>query len=85
VNNSAMRILLKQAPSAIETLADVFNLTKGEMQVLLQSGVGQGIFFAGSRHVAIDIISFPTEHQIITTNPEEVLKRQRQKQASVNN
>ncbi len=82
VNNSAMKILLKQAPSAIETLADVFNLTKGEMQVLLQSGVGQGIFFAGSRHVAIDIISFPTEHQIITTNPEEVLKRQRQQQNS---
>lgn len=74
VSNSAMKILLKQSPSSIDIVADIFNLTKGETQVLLQSGVGQGIFFAGSRHVAIDIIAFPTEHKIITTNPEELMK-----------
>ncbi len=75
VSNSAMKILLKQSPASIDLVSDVFNLTKGETQVLLQSGVGQGIFFAGTRHVAIDIISFPTEHKIITTNPEDLIKK----------
>lgn len=71
VTNSAMKILLKQSTAAIENIKEVFNLTEGEAQVLLQSGIGQGIFFAGPRHVAIEIIAFPTEHKIITTNPKE--------------
>lgn len=74
VSNSAMKMLLKQSPASIDAIADIFSLTKGETQVLLQSSVGQGIFFAGSRHVAIDIIAFPTEHKIITTNPEDMMK-----------
>ena len=72
VTNSAMKILLKQDSAAIENIKEVFNLTEGEAQVLLQSSVGQGIFFAGPRHVAIEIIAFPTEHKIITTNPKEL-------------
>lgn len=71
VTNSAMKILLKQSTAAIENIKEIFNLTEGEAQVLLQSNVGQGIFFAGPRHVAIEIIAFPTEHKIITTNPKE--------------
>jgi conjugal transfer ATP-binding protein TraC len=71
VTNSAMKILLKQSTAAIENIKEIFNLTEGEAQVLLQSSVGQGIFFAGPRHVAIEIIAFPTEHKIITTNPKE--------------
>ena len=66
-----MKILLKQSTAAIENIKEVFNLTEGEAQVLLQSSIGQGIFFAGPRHVAIEIIAFPTEHKIITTNPKE--------------
>jgi conjugal transfer ATP-binding protein TraC len=76
VTNAAMKILLKQSSAAIDTIADTFALTTGEKQVLLQSEVGQGIFFAGPRHVAIDIIAFPREHTIITTNPKEVLQNQ---------
>jgi conjugal transfer ATP-binding protein TraC len=76
VTNAAMKILLKQSSAAIDTIADTFALTSGEKQVLLQSEVGQGIFFAGPRHVAIDIIAFPREHMIITTNPKELLKQQ---------
>lgn len=76
VTNAAMKILLKQSSAAIDTIANTFALTSGEKQVLLQSEVGQGIFFAGPRHVAIDIIAFPREHMIITTNPKELLKQQ---------
>jgi conjugal transfer ATP-binding protein TraC len=76
VTNAAMKILLKQSPTSIDLVAQTFNLTTGEKQVLLDSEVGQGIFFAGTRHVAISIIAFPTEHKIITTNPKDILKMQ---------
>jgi len=76
VTNAAMKILLKQSTAAIDLIAETFALTSGEKQVLLQSEVGQGIFFAGPRHVAIEIIAFPTEHRIITTNPKDILRMQ---------
>jgi hypothetical protein len=73
VTNSSMQLLLKQSPSAIEPLAKVFNLTEGEKYMLLNSGVGQGLFFAGLKHVAIQIIASFSEDKIVTTNPEELL------------
>ncbi|MBL4693748.1 DUF87 domain-containing protein [Candidatus Gracilibacteria bacterium] len=76
VTNSSMQILLKQAPSSVEVLAKTFNLTEGEKYVLLNSGVGQGLFFAGAKHVAIQIIASYTEDKIVTTNPEELLAAQ---------
>jgi conjugal transfer ATP-binding protein TraC len=74
ITNSSMQLLLKQAPSAVDTLADIFNLTEGEKYVLLNSGVGQGLFFAGLKHVAIQVIASYTENKIVTTDPEEILK-----------
>lgn len=73
VSNSSMQLLLKQSPSAIEPLAKVFNLTEGEKYMLLNSGVGQGLFFAGLKHVALQIIASFSEDKIVTTNPEELL------------
>lgn len=73
ITNSSMQLLLKQAPSAIEPLGRVFNLTEGEKYMLLNSGVGQGLFFAGLKHVAIQIIASFSEDKIVTTNPEELL------------
>lgn len=74
ITNSSMQILLKQAPSAVDTLAKIFNLTQGEKYVLLNSGVGQGLFFAGMKHVAIQVIASYTEDKIVTTDPEAILK-----------
>ncbi len=74
ITNSSMQLLLKQAPSAVDMLGKIFNLTEGEKYVLLNSGVGQGLFFAGLKHVAVQIIASYTEDKIITTNPEELLK-----------
>lgn len=76
ITNSSMQLLLKQAPSAIEPLAQVFNLTEGEKYMLLNSGIGQGLFFAGLKHVAIQIIASYSEDKIITTNPEQLLSKQ---------
>ena len=83
ITNSSMQLLLKQAPSAIEMLGKIFNLTEGEKYVLLNSGVGQGLFFAGLKHVAIQIIASYTEDKIVTTNPQAVLQAQEEAAASL--
>ncbi len=74
VANASMQLLLKQSPSAIDVLADVFKLTGEERKRLTQFPVGQGLFFAGQSHVHIQIIASPTETDLITTNPQEVQK-----------
>lgn len=72
VSNSSMQVLLKQAPNSLERLQQVFNLTDGERQFLLSAGVGEGIFFAGRNHVAIQILASENEYNIINTNPTEL-------------
>src|SRR5690606_23711734 len=59
---------------AVDKLAEVFKLTEGEKLILREAKVGQGIFFAGGNHVAIEVIASYEEEQLITTNPEELLK-----------
>ena len=73
ITNSSMQLLWKQSPTSIDMLAKAFNLTEGEKTFLLEVGVGEGLFFAGLKHVAIKIIASYTEDQIITTNPEQIL------------
>lgn len=73
VTNSSIQLLLKQSPTAMDLLQKTFNLTDEEKYLLLESGVGEGIFFAGLKHVAIKIISSYTEEQIITSDPSQVL------------
>ncbi|MBN1168696.1 DUF87 domain-containing protein, partial [Candidatus Woesebacteria bacterium] len=59
VTNSALRVLLKQSPAAIDRISDVFYLSQGERQLLLGANIGEGIFFAGSNHVPINIVASP--------------------------
>jgi hypothetical protein len=66
-------LLLKQAPATIDIVVKAFNLTEAEKFLLLSAEVGGGLFFAGKRHVAIQIIPSYFENQIITTNPQELL------------
>jgi conjugal transfer ATP-binding protein TraC len=80
ITNSSMQLLLKQSPSAADVLEKIFHLTKGEKYLLLNSEVGQGIFFAGLDHVAIQILASYTEEKIITTDPEAILEM-REKEA----
>lgn len=79
ISNSSIQILLKQSPTVVDRLQEVFNLTNEEKYLLLESGVGEGIFFAGLKHVAIKIISSYTEEQIITTDPSQILAMKKAK------
>jgi len=74
ITNSSIQILLKQSSATIDLLQHTFNLTDQEKFLLLETPVGEGIFFAGQKHVAIRIVASYTEDQIITTSPEEVAK-----------
>lgn len=74
ITNSSIQMLLKQAPASIDSVKTAFGLTEGEKQFLLEANVGEGLFFAGLRHVAIKIIPSYTEDQIITTDPEQLLE-----------
>jgi len=78
VANASMQILLKQSPTAVEMLSQVFRLTSEESKRLSQFPVGQGLFFAGQSHVHIQIAASPTETGLITTNPEEVRQIEQQ-------
>jgi len=73
ITNSSIQLLLKQSPTSIDLLQKTFNLTDEEKYLLLESDVGEGIFFAGLKHVAIKIIASYTEDQIITSDPSQVL------------
>jgi conjugal transfer ATP-binding protein TraC len=75
VTNSALRVLLKQSPTAIDRVGEVFYLSQGEKQLLLSASVGEGIFFAGPHHAPIRVVASPEEHQLITSNPIELTNR----------
>ncbi|MEK7192013.1 MAG: ATP-binding protein [Patescibacteria group bacterium] len=76
ITNSSLQILLKQSPAMIDSVAKTFNLTEAEKGLLLEAGVGQGLFFAGLNHVAIQIIASYGEDKVITTKPEQILEQQ---------
>jgi conjugal transfer ATP-binding protein TraC len=80
ITNSSIQLLLKQSPTTIDNLQKTFNLTDEEKFLLLESDVGEGIFFAGLKHVAIKIIASYTEDQIITSDPSQVLALQKARQ-----
>jgi conjugal transfer ATP-binding protein TraC len=80
ITNSSIQILLKQSPSVIDQVQKTFNLSDEEKYLLLESGVGEGIFFAGLKHVAIKVIASYTEDQIITSDPSQVLQIKKAKE-----
>lgn len=80
VTNSSLNLLMKQDPSAIDNIKETFMLTEGEKYLLLESDVGEGIFFAGRKHAAIKVVASYTEDQLVTTNPEQLMEIEEQKE-----
>ena len=74
LTNSSLQLLMKQSPTSIDLVQRTFNLTDEEKMLLLESNVGEGIFFAGLKHVAIKVIASYTEDQIITSDPSQILQ-----------
>ncbi|MBI5135061.1 ATP-binding protein [Candidatus Uhrbacteria bacterium] len=80
LNNSALQMLLRQAPAAIDLVQKTFLLTEGEKYLLLEGNVGEGIFFAGDKHAAIKVVASYTEDQIITSDPRQLLEIEQAKE-----
>lgn len=85
VTNSSMQLLLKQSPAAINVIKETFFLTEEEKFLLLESNIGEGIFFAGNKHAAIKIVSSYSEDQIITSDPAQILEIERAKKELAEN
>ena len=80
ITNSSLQLLLKQSPATIDLVQKAFNLTNAEKSLLLETELGEGIFFAGQKHVAVKVVASPREHDIVTTSPQEILKRKAMEQ-----
>lgn len=74
VTNSSLQLLMKQSTAAIDLVQKTFMLTEGEKYLLLECAVGEGIFFAGTKHAAIKVIASYTEDQLITSDPRQLLE-----------
>ena len=79
ISNSSLQMLMKQSPSSLDKLQEVFNLSDGEKNFLLTCDKGQGLFFAGANHVGIQVISSQAEHEIITSDPRDLEKLRERK------
>ena len=80
ITNSSLQLLLRQSPASIEMIGETFYLTDHEKFLLLESSVGEGIFFAGTKHAAIKIIASYSEDQIITSDPKQLIEIEAAKQ-----
>ncbi len=80
LTNSSIQVLLKQGTAEVDMIAETFYLSEGEKALLLSADVGEGLFFAGQNHVAMKVFAAPFEHELITSNPMELLKRQQEKE-----
>jgi type IV secretory pathway VirB4 component len=73
VTNSSLQLLLKQSPATIDIMAKTFALTEAEKNLLLEAAVGQGLFFAGLKHVAMQVVASYFEDKVVTTKPQQLL------------
>ena len=77
ITNSSLQLLLRQSPAAIDITVKAFNLTDVEKNYILEADVGQGLFIAGIKRAAIQIVPSAFEDRLITTNPEEILEQRK--------
>lgn len=84
VTNSSLQLLLKQSPAGIDLVQKTFTLTEGEKYLLLECGLGEGIFFAGRKHAAIKVVASYTEDQLITSDPRQLLEIEEAKKEFAN-
>ena len=69
VSNSATQVLLRQAPQAIDAVAEAFDLTDGERAFLLSAGRGDALLACGTARVAFHSLASDIEADHIQTGP----------------
>ncbi|MBU0460267.1 MAG: hypothetical protein KJ771_05660, partial [Nanoarchaeota archaeon] len=79
LNNSEYTLLLRQKPSIIDQVEKTFHLSEQERERLLTATTGEGIIIISNEHSEIKIIASQKEHEVITTNADEKLAKEREK------
>jgi len=79
VTNSSLQFLMKQSTADIDSVQKTFTLTEQEKYLLIEAAVGEGLFFAGRKHVYLQVVASETEKRIVTTNPQEVEQNREEK------
>jgi type IV secretory pathway VirB4 component len=73
VSNAATAVLLRQAPQAIDQIADAFHLSRGEREALLTARRGEALLLAEPRDKALlTSVASDQERSLITTDPAEL-------------
>jgi hypothetical protein len=65
ITNSALQVLMKQAPQAIPRLADLFRLTPAEQSWLLNARPGEGLLLAAGKRVPFAVVASEAEARLI--------------------
>ena len=83
--NSAYTVLMKQKPAVIDSICKTFHLSEGERRHLLTSNIGEGLLMMEDDHSELKVIASPAEHELITTNPDElkIIKKKKEPQKKV--
>jgi len=75
--NTSYTLLLRQKPAMIKSVQNVFHLSEAEKVLLLTARPGEGLLLMENEHSEINIIASKKEHEIITTNADELLKQRK--------
>jgi type IV secretory pathway VirB4 component len=84
ITNSAITLLMKQSPAIIDLCGEIFVLSEGEKQFLLQAERGQGLLLVGRKKVPIYVLASYAEDQIIRSRPEQLIALKKAKETFSN-
>ena len=70
--NSSYTLLMRQKPAVIDNICKTFHLSSSERNHLLTANIGEGLLIMEDDHSEIRVIASPEEHELITTNADEL-------------
>lgn len=77
--NSSYTLLLKQKAAVIDNIQKTFRLSDHERVFLLTAMIGEGLLIMEDDHSKLKIIASEKEHDLITTNADELLSKNKTK------
>jgi type IV secretory pathway VirB4 component len=81
--NTSYTLLLRQKPAMIKSVQNIFHLSESEKVLLLTARPGEGLLLMDNDHSEIKIVASKSEHEIITTNADELLKKQKKPKKAI--
>jgi len=79
ITNSAIIFLMKQSTASADLLKQIFYLSEGEKNFLIQAERGNGILIAGGKRVPLYVLASYAEDQIIKTRPDQLIALEKAK------